>query len=127
MKLQKEREQAMQEQIRLENVQKEKDRLAKIEQDKKDEEIRKFQQQLKEKREAEQKEKDRLAEIERQKQIEEEKAQSAPDKTKLTAWIDGLYLPELRLSSPKSVEVAQNIDVKFQAFQKWAKEQIETI
>ena len=127
LQLQKEREQARQEQIRLENIQKEKDRLAQIERDKIEAENRRIQKELQDKKDAEIKEQNRLAEIEKQKQIELEKAQFAPDKTKLTAWIDGLFLPELRLSSPKSVEVAQNIDAKFQAFQKWAKEQIETI
>jgi hypothetical protein len=120
-------EKAHTESLKLALEQVEKDRIAQIERDKIQAENDRIQKELKDKKDAEIAEQNRLAEIERQKQIELEKALKAPDKTKLTAWIDNLILPELSLSSPQSFEIAQNIDAKFESFKKWAKEQIETI
>lgn len=83
----------------------------------------KIEAELKAKKEAEEKaEKERLAEIERQKK-EAEKLAKAPVKKQLTVWVDDFKLPEIQINH----ETSTLIKTKFEAFKKWAKEQIETI
>lgn len=65
---------------------------------------------------------DRIAKIKAEKE-----AAKAPDKTKLTIWIEGLELPELSLSEKESVSVEFEIRNKFSAFKTWAKNQVNGI
>lgn len=83
----------------------------------------KRQQELKAKRELEIK-----AENERKaKELEAKKAAKAPDKVKLTNWIDSIELPIIELKELESKLTGENIQNKFKAFKKWAKEQIDLL
>lgn len=73
----------------------------------------------------------RLAEEERQRKIEEEKAKAlalAPDKEKLTAWLNGFTMPEFPSIEDEPIyNVAKTIEIKFKSFQQWAQTQIDNI
>lgn len=121
----------------------ESDRLAKIEAEKQ----AKIEAQLKAEREAKEKlereiqaQKDAeikakkdaelKAEIERnEKEEAEKKATKAPDKEKLTKWIESINLSNNipNSISPDSKIIANEILIKFQGFKEWAAKQIETI
>lgn len=75
--------------------------------------------ELKAQAEAERKEKERIA--------TEQKAAKAPDKEKMTRWIDSLNIAVPELSTINAMATANVISEKFDAFKNWAKQQIETI
>ena len=56
-----------------------------------------------------------------------EKAAEAPDKEKMTKWIDDLSLPFIELKQNESNIIASDIKVILDSFKNWAKKQIETI
>jgi hypothetical protein len=60
-------------------------------------------------------------------ELAEKKAKKAPDKTKLTCWIDDLDLPIIDLKQPESMMLSVEIATKFNGFKKWAKEQINNL
>lgn len=92
----------------LEAERNEKERIAKELQDKKDAEI------AAQKAEAER--------IEKEKK-EAEKLAKAPIKKQLSVWVDSFELPKTEINHLTAVQIQE----KFAAFQKWAKEQIENI
>ncbi len=66
----------------------------------------------------------------KQDKIDEEnrkKALLAPDKEKLKEWVDKIFIGLTPEVGGESHKTALEIHVKFQAFQKWAKEQIDLI
>lgn len=132
--MQAEREKAREEAEKLEakrqaELKAEKERQAKIEAQRQ-EELRierekqaKLEAELKAKREAEEKaEKERLEEIERQKK-EAEKLAKAPIKKQLNVWVDSFEIQ----GAPVANECTDEIQSKFQAFKKWAKDKVENI
>lgn len=56
-----------------------------------------------------------------------QKALLAPDKEKLTRWVDSIMIGLTPQVGAKAHKKALDIHVKFSAFQKWAKEQIELL
>lgn len=87
----------------------------------------KAEAELKAKQDAEQKIKSDKA---KQDLIDEEnrqKALLAPDKEKLTSWVDNIMIGLTPQVGAKAHKKALDIHVKFSAFQKWAKEQIELL
>lgn len=72
------------------------------------------------------------AKIAEQKRIEAEKlaakkAAAAPDKDKLTAWVNSIVQPNLDLKDDEAKLICNEISSKLQGFKKWALEQIKTI
>ena len=58
----------------------------------------------------------------------ENKANKAPDKEKLNAWVNDIrFVPMPVFTSKESQDIALDITMKFSAFKKWAKTQIESI
>lgn len=103
---------------KLKKAQEEKDKLQKqIDDKKKADEKAKKDAELKAENEAKEK-----AELER-------KASIAPDKEKLTIWLNSISLDEFAPESikPESVMVANDIMSKLEAFKNWALKQIETL
>lgn len=87
----------------------------------------KLEAELKAKADAERKaESDRLAKEEADKKAKAE-AEKAPDKQKLTAWIDSLSLSEINASTTSGKAVEGVIREKFTAFKTWAVNQINSI
>ena len=147
---------AEREQVRKENE--ERDRLAEIERkkqaeilrkqkeesDRKEVELRKkvdnerkererLAKELQDKKEADEKAKrDLLKKLEAEKKAkiaEEKKAAKAPDKVKLTKWVESMLispLPAEKLSK-ESIDIANDIFIKFDAFKVWAKTQIDLL
>jgi hypothetical protein len=87
----------------------------------------KLEAELKAKRDAEikaQKEAEAKAEAERKAKAE---AAKAPDKQKLTVWVESLSLPELILTTSTGKAAEGVIKEKFNAFKTWAKSQINNM
>lgn len=113
---------------------KEVERLAKIEADKQAQILaeekaksEKLQAELKAKSDAEAKvEADRI-EADRLEKERQKAALKAPDKEKLTKWVDEIMIGLTPQVGGDAHKMALDIHVKFQAFQKWAKEQIKTL
>ena len=74
------------------------------------------------KKEAE--EKARIEAEERMIKAEEEKAKAlalAPDKEKLTVWLNGFKMPDFpSISNEQSFSIAKDIEAKFRSFHQWA-------
>ncbi len=109
-------------------------RLAKIEKEKQDKiiaeqkaEAERLTAELKAKADAEAKIKAEQEKAEKERVAAEKKAAKAPDKEKMNLWIDDMSLPFVELKQNESNIMASDIKVKFDAFKKWAKNQIETI
>lgn len=80
----------------------------------------KAQAEIQAKKEAERKEvSDKLA--------AENKAAKAPDKDKLKKVITDMVFPDFGLSTADAVNVAHEIEIKFNGFKSWALQQIETL
>jgi hypothetical protein len=105
---------------RIEAAAIERERLATIERDR-------LAAELKAKQDAEKAEHDRLAKIEADRIAAEKKAAKAPDKDKLTKWVNDSAMVRPSLSTSESIKVATDIEVKFAAFKTWAISQIETL
>jgi hypothetical protein len=92
------------------------------------EEAMRKEREAREKIEAEQRKK---AEAEAKAKADEESrlkaAQSAPDKDKLKAWVDGLPSDIPTVKSKSASAVALEIASKYDGFRRWAKQQIESI
>ena len=84
------------------------------------EEREKLQREAKERQDA-------IDKADRERIAAEKKAAKAPDKVKLTAWVNSISINEITVSAPESIQVAATITEKFNAFKAWAKTQIETI
>lgn len=87
----------------------------------------KLEAELKAKKEAEekaQKEAEAKAEAERKAKAE---AAKAPDKQKLTAWINSLSLPEITTSTAPGKAIEGTVKEKFNAFKTWALSQINNM
>jgi len=83
--------------------------------------------ELKAKQDAEEAERDRLAKIESDRIAAEKKAEKAPDKDRLIAWVTATSITIPNCSTPEAVVVSETIENKFNAFKAWAKIQIETL
>jgi len=57
----------------------------------------------------------------------EKKAAKAPDKTKLTKWVDELPKIDVTTISMDAIGLAQDLNAKFEGFKKWAKSEIEKL
>jgi hypothetical protein len=64
---------------------------------------------------------------EKERKQAEEKESKAPDKIKMTKWIDSLNIAVPELSNLNAMATANVISQKFEAFKVWAKQQIETL
>ena len=124
--------QAEQNRIALEKMKAERD--AKKEREKQAEELRiqkekqaEAERQLQVQKEAE----ERRIQREKQRLIDEEsekaKAAKAPDKEKLTKWIESLNIATPELTDLSAVIIATDISDKFEAFKNWANKQIEKL
>lgn len=109
-------------------------RLAKIESDKQlaiiskqKAEADKLASELKAKADAELKEKQRIESENKAKELADKKAEKAPDKDKMTIWINELELLSIDLKSKESNATATEILTKFAGFKKWALEQVNTL
>lgn len=59
---------------------------------------------------------------------EQEKLAAAPDKEKLSSWVECMTLDStVTINTPKALSVKNDIDTKFQSFKTWAKAQIKAI
>lgn len=55
------------------------------------------------------------------------KAAKAPDKEKLSKWIDSIEIPEINLMTKEAKEISSEIFSKFLGFKSWAKTQINLL
>lgn len=122
LKIEAERQEA----IKAEIAAKERDEKAK-----EDERIRLENQRLRDelaKKEAEeQKERDRIAAEQREKDKEQKKADAAPDKVKLSFWINGIDTTPPTISNPATMETRAEIQAKYEGFKRWALQKIAEI
>jgi hypothetical protein len=81
-----------------------------------------LQAELKAKADAEAKAKAEATRIEAERKAAEAKAAKAPLKTKLTVWVDSFHIAEFEQN-----ETADNIKAKFDAFKKWAQNEIDKL
>jgi hypothetical protein len=102
----------------LEAQRKESERIQK----EKDAENAKLLDELRAKQEAELKAQQEKEAKELKEKQEAEKASKAPIKQKITVWVNSFSIPEFEQNA-----TADNIKAKFEAFKKWAIEQVETI
>lgn len=124
-RIQKEKEEAAErERIKIENERLKKEAEAK---EKALEIERKKQAELLAKQKAEIEAKAKADKEEKQRIEAEKKAAKAPDKEKLTKWVDSFVIPNVLGLNPESEKTYNEIYDKFIAFQKWAKTQIESI
>ena len=93
--------------------------LLKAEQEKK----AKLEAELKAKLEAEQKAETERKQAEAKAKIEAEKLQKAPLKKQLTIWVESFSIAEINIENEKKTLIKE----KFEAFKKWAKNEIENI
>lgn len=102
---------------------------AKIERDRVEAERKRLEDELKAKQEAERKEKEEAEKREAERIEAEKKAAKAPDKERLTAWVDSMLIAGMGAEnmSKESVDVANSILDKFSAFKFWAKSEIEKL
>lgn len=100
---------------------------ARIEREKAEAERRLLEKDIADRKEAERKAKEDADRKEAERIAAEKRAMKAPDKTKMALWIENCSLPELKLSNRESIEVAQEIDAKFESFKKWALSKIEAL
>lgn len=70
---------------------------------------------------------DKAAADKKIKDAADKKLAKAPDRTRMTKWIDDIILPDVVVHNEDSNDVVINIENKFKAFKKWAKEQIELL
>lgn len=76
--------------------------------------------EAKAKKEAEEQEKARIA--------AEKKAAKAPEKKRLSAWVSAMVIPQMPSElSLEAEQIGHDIQTKFDAFQKWAAEQINSL
>jgi hypothetical protein len=88
----------------------------------------KLQAELQEKQKAEIEAKAKADKEEKLRVYAENKAAKAPDKEKLNAWVNDIrFVPMPVFTSKESQDIALDITLKFSAFKKWAKTQIESI
>lgn len=57
----------------------------------------------------------------------DKKLAKAPDRIRMIKWIDDTVMPDVVVNDEDSHSVVMNIETKFNAFKKWAKEQVELI
>ena len=114
--LQIEREEAKKEQEKLE-----KQRLAEL-QIEKDKQA-KLEAELKAKKDADLKAENERLEAEKLAKIQADKLAKAPIKKQLTIWVDSFNLPNKNVEN----ELSKDIELKFEAFKKWAKTQIDNL
>lgn len=93
--------------------------LLKAEQEKK----AKLEAELKAKLEAEQKAENERKQAEAKAKLEAEKLQKAPLKKQLTIWVESFSIAEINIENEKKTLIKE----KFEAFKKWAKNEIENI
>ena len=93
--------------------------LLKAEQEKKE----KLEAELKAKLEAEQKAENERKQAEAKAKLEAEKLQKAPLKKQLTIWVESFSIAEINIENEKKTLIKE----KFEAFKKWAKNEIENI
>lgn len=93
--------------------------LLKAEQEKKE----KLEAELKAKLEAEQKAENERKQAEAKAKLEAEKLQKAPLKKQLTVWVESFSIAEINIENEKKTLIKE----KFEAFKKWAKNEIENI
>jgi hypothetical protein len=91
------------------------------------EEKARIQEELEARQKAEQQAKEKAVAEEKARVAAEKKAAKAPDKVKLNTWVDSFNIPEISLKENDSNEIADSIQVKFNAFKSWAKIQVETL
>lgn len=116
LKLAEERAKAKAEADRIEAKNK---ALLKAEQEKKE----KLEAELKAKLEAEQKAENERKQAEAKAKLEAEKLQKAPLKKQLTVWVESFTIAEINIENEKKTLIKE----KFEAFKKWAKNEIENI
>jgi hypothetical protein len=100
---------------------------AMIEREKAEAENRKLAAELKAKKDAELKEIARIEKEKKDTELAQKKAEKAPDKQKLSLWIEDLSLPLISLKSTESKEIETLIREKFTAFKVWAKTNIDNL
>lgn len=83
----------------------------------------KLEAELKAKLEAEQKAENERKQAERKAKEEAEKLQKAPLKKQLTIWVESFSIAEINIENEKITLIKE----KFEAFKKWAKNEIENI
>lgn len=100
---------------------------ARIERLKAEEERKKLEFELQTKKDAELKAKQEADRKEKERIEAEKKAAKAPDKEKLTKWVESLNIATPELTDLSAIVIATDISEKFAAFKKWANEQIEKL
>ena len=92
-------------------------------------ERKQLEDELKAKQEAERRAKEEAEKREAERIEAEKKAAKAPDKERLTAWVDSMLIAGMGAEnmSKESVDVANSILDKFSAFKSWAKSEIEKL
>lgn len=93
------------------------------------EEKAKLEAELKAKKEAEEAEKKKLSDLAKKEAEEKRKADLAPQKDKITAWVDSFQLPKMNTDGfdDNAIEKSLQISEKFNAFKAWAKKEIKLI
>jgi len=102
---------------------------AKIERDKAEAERKRLEDELKAKQDAERKAKEEADKKEAERIAAEKKAAKAPDKERLTLWVESMLITGIGAEnmSKESIDVANSIFSKFSAFKSWAKSEIEKL
>jgi len=99
------------------------DAILKAERDAKE----KLEKELKDKQLAEAKKEHEAEQLRKADELAKKKAEKAPDKEKLVAWINVVKLPEITLNNNDSKAIQNDILVKFELFKTWAKTQIANL
>lgn len=111
---------------REEKAQRERDAAAKLMAEKQAETDR-LAAEIKAREDAEKAEAERLAKIEADKIAEQKKLEKAPDKEKLTTWINQMEVPGPSVTTAEGIAMCNNIMAKLESFKNWALTQIEIL
>jgi len=113
--------------IELEAKQKTIEETARIEREKAEAKQAQLEAEIKAKNEAELKAKQDIERKEKERIEAEKQAAKAPDKIKLTKWIESLNIAIPKTNDLSATVTASDISAKFEGFKKWAKSEIEKL